>query len=124
MSTANAIKATGIDLHAYLVKAPKRAIAFYKDNLGLTPSTESEQGAEFELADGTTFGVWKLDDGTWHASSGVFFAVPDIEHAVNQFRSRGVKVLEEISDSPVCKMAAVEDSEGNIFILHQRKAAN
>ena len=124
MSTATGVRATGIDLHAYLVKDPKRAIAFYKNNLGLSPTMESEQGAEFELGDGTTFGVWKLEDGSWHASSGIFFAVPDIEHAVGQLRNSGVKILEEIRESSVCKMAAAEDSEGNIFILHQRKEQN
>jgi predicted enzyme related to lactoylglutathione lyase len=122
MATATGIKATGIDIHAYLVKDPKRATAFYKNNLGLTPSWEGEQGAEFELADGSTFGVWKMSDGSWHPSAGVFFAVPDLKEAVAQLRAQGVKLPDgDPFESEVCHMVQVEDSEGNSFMLHQRK---
>ena len=123
MPTATTIQATGIDIHAYLVKDPKRAIKFYRTTLGLIPSWESEQGAEFELSDGSTFGVWKMSDGSWHPSAGVFFAVPDIGDAIAKLRSQGIKFQsEEPFDSPVCRMIEVQDSEGNSFMLHQRKA--
>jgi len=94
MTTATQATITGIDVHAYLVKDPARAIAFYRDTLGLTPSWEHPQGAEFELADGSTFGVWKMDDGSWHPSAGVMFSVPDVRQAAEQFSARGLKVLE------------------------------
>ncbi len=123
MATATGIKATGIDIHCYLVKDAKRAIDFYKNTLGLTTSWEEEQGAEFELGDGATFGVWKMSDGSWHPSAGVFFAVPDLKEAVKQLRSQGVKLQDdEPFESGVCHMIGVEDSEGNSFMLHQRKA--
>ncbi|MBV8205076.1 MAG: VOC family protein [Candidatus Eremiobacteraeota bacterium] len=122
MATATSIKITGIDIHCYLVKDPQRAIAFYRETLGLTPSWEEEQGAEFELADGTTFGVWKMSDGSWHPSAGVFFAVPDLKEAIAQLRARGVKFEHpEPFESNVCHMIGAEDSEGNTFMLHQRK---
>ncbi len=122
MATATGIKATGIDIHAYLVKDPKRATNFYKEMLGLVPSWEGEQGAEFELGDGSTFGVWKMSDGSWHSSAGVFFAVPNLKEAVSELRKRGVKFLDdEPFESEVCHMIGVEDTEGNSFILHQRK---
>jgi predicted enzyme related to lactoylglutathione lyase len=122
MTTATGIKATGIDVCAYLVKDASRAVTFYKEMLGLTTSVEHEQGAEFELPDGTTFGVWRMRDGSWHPSAGVFFAVPDVKQATAVLRERGVKILEEPLETPVCFMAVVEDSEGNSFVLHQRKA--
>ena len=121
MATATGVKATGIDIHAYLVKDAKRAIAFYRTNLGLTPSWEGEQGAEFDLTDGSTFGVWKMSDGSWHPSAGVFFAVPNLKEAVVQLRAQGVKISDEPFESEVCHMVRVEDSEGNSFMLHQRK---
>jgi predicted enzyme related to lactoylglutathione lyase len=122
MATATSIKTTGIDIHCYLVKEPKRAIAFYREMLGLTPSWEDEQGAEFELDDASTFGLWKMSDGSWHPSAGVFFAVPDLKEAVEQLRARGVKFVHpEPFESEVCHMIGAEDSEGNSFILHQRK---
>ncbi len=121
MATATGIKATGIDIHAYLVKDAKRATQFYKDMLGLVPTEEEEQGAEFELADGSTFGVWKMSDGSWHPSAGVFFAVPDLKAAHQELKSRGVKFMDEPFETEVCHMLVAEDSEGNSFILHQRK---
>ena len=111
----------GIDVHTYLVKDPKRAIAFYRDVMGLKPSWESEQGAEFELGDGATFGLWKMDDGSWSAGTGVMFSVPDAREAADHFRKRGAKVMDSVHENPHCTMAFVEDSEGNYFILHARK---
>jgi predicted enzyme related to lactoylglutathione lyase len=124
MATATGIKATGIDVHAYLVKDPKRATKFYKEMLGLEPSWEGEQGAEFELADGSTFGLWKMDDGSWHPSAGVFFAVPNLKEAVAELRTRGMKFeFDDPFESEVCYLIKAEDSEGNTFMLHQRKNA-
>lgn len=122
MSTATATQVKGIDIHTYLVKDAARAIAFYRDTLGLPPSVEMEQGAEFELADGSTFGVWKMQDGSWHPSAGVMFAVDDVHEATDYYRKRGVKVLDGPIDTGACFMAVCEDSEGNSFLLHQRTA--
>jgi predicted enzyme related to lactoylglutathione lyase len=115
---------TGIDVHCYLVKEPERAIKFYRDVLGLPLTRElGGNGAEFELGDGSTFGVWKLQDGTWHSSDGVMFAVSDLAQVVKEYRKRGGTVLGEIQDLEHCKMAICQDTEGNGFILHQLKAA-
>jgi len=116
---ANTIK--GIDITTYLVKDPKRAIGFYRDVMQIKPTLEMEGGGEFTLADGTTFGLWKMDDGSWTAGNGVMFAVDDARSAADYYRSRGAKIEEHVEDTPVCVMAFGQDSEGNNFILHQRK---
>ena len=124
MTTAapKAVAIKGIDIHAYLVKDPARATAFYRDTLGLPVSTQMEQGAEFELADGSTFGVWHMQDGSWHPSAGVMFAVDDLRTAAGHYKERGVKFLDGPFDTGSCFMAVCEDTEGNSFILHERKA--
>ncbi len=122
MATATAVRINGIDVHTYLVKDPARAIAFYRDVLGLPISVEMPQGAEFELGDGSTFGVWQMQDGSWHPSAGVMFAVDDLNKAADHYRERGVKILDGPIDTGSCFMAVCEDSEGNSFLLHQRKA--
>ncbi len=38
--------------------------------MGLKVTWEMEQGAEFELPDGASFGLWRMDDGAWMAASG------------------------------------------------------
>ena len=111
----------GIDIHTYLVKEPARAIAFWRDTMGLVPTWEMEDGAEFGLPDGSTFGLWKMDDGSWVAGNGIMFAVDDVASTAAALRAKGARVAEHIEETPVCFMGFAEDSEGNRFILHQRK---
>src|SRR5215467_8997509 len=110
----------GIDIAAYLVRDPQRQIAFYRDVLGMTPTMVDEQGrgAEFTLADGSTFGVWKPEDG--ETGGAIMFAVDDAKRAVEHYRARGLQ-LSDIMESPVCLMAFGQDPEGNSIIIHQRK---
>lgn len=121
MTTALATTIKGIDVHTYLAKDHKRAVAFYRDALGLPLTTELSHGGEFELADGSTFGVWQMQDGSWHPSAGVMFSVDDCEAAVERYRDRGVTILDGPFDTGDCFMAVCEDTEGNSFLLHQRK---
>ena len=113
---------TGMDMAAYLVSDPERAIAFYRDVLGLTPTEFDKEGrgAEFTLADGSTFGVWKPDDGKTSGGT-IMFAVGDARAAVERFRGRGA-ALSDPMETPVCFMAFGADPDGNGIIIHQRKA--
>jgi predicted enzyme related to lactoylglutathione lyase len=110
----------GIDLCGFLVKDPAKTIAFYRDVLGIVPTEIDEEGrgAEFTLADGTTFGVWRPEDG--ETGGFVMFAVDDVHAATKELRSRGVE-LPDPMETPVCHMTFAQDPEGNGFIIHQRK---
>lgn len=122
MQTAEKTAIKGIDITAYLVKDVPRAKAFYSETLGLRMTEDyGPQGGEFTLSDGTTFGLWKMEDGSWQAGSGVMFAVGDLPAAVELYKGRGAKIAEGVHESPKCLMAFGEDSEGNSFILHQLK---
>jgi len=115
------LRITGIDVHTYQVKDTRRAIAYYRDVLGLRPSFEYGDGAEFELGDGSTFGLWNPGERfPWKAGNGVVFAVSDFDDAVRAARDRGVTVY-MATETPVCHLALCEDSEGNNFLLHKRK---
>lgn len=111
---------TGMDICAYLVREPQKAIEFYRDVLGMTPTDIDDEGrgAEFSLADGSTFGVWKPEEGG--TGGAIMFAVPDAKAAVEQYRSRGLQIS-DVTESPVCYMAFASDPEGNMIIIHQRK---
>ncbi len=127
MAVASKTAIRGIDITTYLVKDVERAKAFYRDTLGMKVTMDYEgPGAEFTFGDGTTFGIWKMSDGSWHPSGGVMFGVEDINAAVDYYKSRGVKFEDEggkaVSENPVCYMAFAEDSEGNNFMLHQHKS--
>lgn len=112
----------GMDLVGVTARDGKATIAFYRDVLGMKPTMEAPSGtaAEFELGDGSTFGVWQPEGGEFPPGLGVMFAVPDVDAAVARARERGA-TLSEVTDSPVCRMAMGSDPEGNRFILHQRK---
>ena len=112
----------GIDIHTYLVKDVPRAIAFYRDTMGLNLTVDYEgMGAEFDLPDGQTFGLWKPDgDMAWKPSQGIMFAVPDMDAAISELRGKNVHVSDK-HEFPPCFMAFLEDPEGNQIILHQRK---
>jgi predicted enzyme related to lactoylglutathione lyase len=120
-ANGNATKSAiaGIDLSAYLVRDPQAAIAFYRDVLGMTPTNidDGGRGAEFTLADGSTFGVWRMDDGS--TGGAIMFAVADVRAAVESYRARGLE-LSDVMETPVCLMAFGKDPEGNSIIIHQR----
>jgi predicted enzyme related to lactoylglutathione lyase len=117
---------TGIDRSDYMAKDPARAIAFYRDVLGLELQSlaPDESGGEFELADGSTFGLWVGSDDVmpFQPSNGVLFAVDDLEAAVSALEARGISVITRL-ETPVCFMALINDSEGNVVTLHKRKVA-
>lgn len=110
----------GIDLAGYLVADPQAALAHYRDVLGLTPSWVDEEGrgAEFDLADGQTFGVWRTPEE--QTGGFVMFAVNDVRAKLAELKSRGV-TFSNIEDTPNCVMAFGPDPEGNSVIIHQRK---
>ena len=112
---------TGVDLFEVSVRDAAKTIAFYKDVLGMKPTEETEQGAEFTLGDGTTFGIWQPDDEQYPIGAGIMFAVPDAKAAVEQLRARGAQ-LSDVMESRICFMSFGTDPEGNRFMIHQRKA--
>jgi predicted enzyme related to lactoylglutathione lyase len=123
MSTAtNPVAVSGIDCVCYLAKDLARARNFYQNVLGLKPSTEAENWVEYELSDGTTFAIARLDGDRWFPAGGAMFAVPDVHAALERLRASGVTIYtEEVMDTAVCHQAWCEDTEGNNLCVHKRK---
>jgi catechol 2,3-dioxygenase-like lactoylglutathione lyase family enzyme len=75
-----------------MVKNAARAIEFYRNVLGLEPTRiyPQERGAEYELPDGTTFGLWggAGDVVPFQPSNGILFTVNDLRAAVAQLHQR------------------------------------
>ena len=124
MASPLPFKVTGMDLSGYMVKDAARAIAFYRDVLGLEPVLvyPDNRGAEYELPDGTTFGLWGGGGFVmpFQPSNGILFAVDDLDAAVAAVKARGLPVLMQ-NETNVCFMAMINDSEGNMVTLHKRK---
>ncbi|MBV8375260.1 MAG: VOC family protein [Candidatus Eremiobacteraeota bacterium] len=115
---------TGLDLSGYMVKDAPRAIAFYREVLGLEPTRlyPEDRGAEYDLPDGTTFGLWGGGGKVmpFQPSNGVLFAANDLDAAVENLKEKGIPLLME-RETANCRMAMIADTEGNIVTLHQRK---
>ena len=125
MPTERSFIITGIDRSDYMAKDPARAIAFYRDVLGLELQSLAPDngGGEFELSDGSTFGLWMGDAAMpFQPSNGVLFAVDDLEAAVSALEARGIAIIARL-ETPVCFMALIHDTEGNVVTLHKRKTA-
>jgi predicted enzyme related to lactoylglutathione lyase len=108
-----------------MVKNADRAIAFYRDVLGLEPTRiyPEGRGAEYEFPDGVAFGLWGGGEKVmpFQPSNGVLFAVDDLDAAVAALKERAISIVMEV-DLPHCRMAAINDSEGNLVFLHKRKS--
>lgn len=116
---------TGVDIFGPATRDAARLIRFYRDVLGMTPTGTGDgaSGAEFELADGSTFGVYQPPRPVADAPGySALFAVGDIGAAVALFRSRGAE-LSDPFETPVCFLALGKDPDGNEFGIHQRKPA-
>jgi len=107
---------------AYSVRDVPKAIAFYRDTIGLTPGDlVSEHWAEFDVGN-VTFGLGNgeplgIVPGTSFSAT---FEVDDVARERQRLADLGVPVT-EIHESPVCFSAFVTDPEGNRFGFHQRK---
>jgi predicted enzyme related to lactoylglutathione lyase len=116
------MKINGIDAIYYFAHDFNRARAFYVGMIGSEPETSvADSFCEWTLPSGEAFGLIK---GTrYRQCNGVLFNVSDVKASVTELQRRGVKFEDdgEIEETPVCYMAFGEDTEGNGFILHQRK---
>ena len=107
---------------AYSVADVPRAVAFYRDVVGLKPSQSfGEHWAEFDVGN-TTFGVGRgesigITPGSQHSAA---FEVDNAAAMRENFQTKGIKVS-DLYESPVCFSCFVTDPDGNRFALHQRK---
>ncbi len=100
----------------------ERARAFYEDVLGLQPDPEmtGQHWTEYSIGDGTLAIAcvgeqWKpSNEGTSAA-----LEVENLEEAIAELERR--KIAYDKVDSPVCRMAIIEDPDGNKLIIHKLK---
>ena len=113
----------------YPVSDMARAELFYRETLGLGPSSGSvEHGwVEFDLPGGGCLALTTHSGSKPSASAGgaIALEVSDLDGLVQQLKARNVALPATDIQSPVCRMAVCIDSEGNKIVLHElkRKAA-
>jgi catechol 2,3-dioxygenase-like lactoylglutathione lyase family enzyme len=110
-----------VDFVSVPTRDTTRAVAWYRDVLGL-PESESNEG-EVETPN-VTLSFWKPEDqgeAFVPNENGIALRVEDVESAVEEVRVKGAEVI-GIQDSGVCHMGFVKDPDGNVLILHRRYA--
>ncbi|HET9962705.1 MAG TPA: VOC family protein [Nitrospiraceae bacterium] len=115
---------TSIAFTVYPVSNMERARAFYEHVLGLHVSHNYQgQWVEYQVG-GATFAITTSDMGQSPGAKGavVAFEVSDLEAFIHKMKERAVTFVTEAFDTPVCRMAIIEDQDGNRVTIHKRHA--
>jgi predicted enzyme related to lactoylglutathione lyase len=113
---------TSIAFTVYPVSNMERARAFYEHVLGLHVSSNYRDiWIEYDLG-GATFAISTEEMGHTPGAKGavVAFEVSDLDAFVHKMKERAVCFVTEAFDTPVCRMAVIEDQDGNHITIHQR----
>ncbi len=105
----------------YPVTDMPRALAFYRDVLGLSPTDfASEYWVEFDLA-GSTFGIGNFEQvGTAGTAQSLALEIADLDGFRKRLSSAGVEASEP-HDLTNCRISVVSDPDGNRVWLHEAK---
>ena len=103
----------------------QRAREFYEDVLGLQPDPEmtGEHWTEYSIGEGT-LAIACVGEQWRPSNQGTSAAleVENLEDAITRLEER--KISYDKVDSPVCRMAIIEDPDGNKLMIHKLKSEN
>jgi predicted enzyme related to lactoylglutathione lyase len=122
------LKATEIAFTCYPVVDMARARKFYENVLGLNHTMAfgepgGMQWTEYDIASGTlALGCGAPDWTPRPDGCALALEVEDFDKAIAYLRAHHVKFKVEPMQTPVCQMAFIFDSEGNLICIHKRKA--
>ena len=120
------IKVIELAFSCYPVKDMARAREFYETVLGLKPTIVfgdpgGMQWTEYDVAGGTlALGCGAPDWTPRPDGCSVGLEVEDFDAAITHWKANGVKFKMEPFPTPVCRMALIHDTEGNVICIHKR----
>ena len=105
----------------YPVTDVPRAVAFYRDMLGMkTTEVSMAYWQEFDI-DGQTFGIGNFEQvGTPGTAQSLALEIADLPAFRSELTSKGVESTEP-HDLQFCWISVVKDPDGNSIWLHQAK---
>jgi len=105
----------------YPVTDLPRALAFYRDALGLrTTDVAADFWVEFDVGGGT-FGIGNFEQvGTPGSAQSLALEVADLDGYRKTLADRGIEATEP-HDLKFCRISVVRDPDGNQIWLHERK---
>ena len=122
------LKVSEIAFSCYAITDMARSRAFYEDALGLKPTMVvgepgGMQWTEYDIASGTLSLGAGAPDWTPRADGcSVGLEVEDFDAAIAHLKANNVKFKMEPFPTPVCQMAFIYDTEGNLICIHKRHA--
>ena len=120
------LKVTEIAFSCYPVTDMARARKFYEGVLGLKPTMVvgepgGMQWTEYDIANGTlSLGCGAPDWKPRADGCSVGLEMEDFDAAIAHLKANGVKFKMEPFPTPVCRMAFIYDTEGNLICVHKR----
>jgi predicted enzyme related to lactoylglutathione lyase len=121
------LKVTEIAFSCYPVVDMARARKFYEGVLGLKASyvvgeSGGMQWTEYDIASGTlSLGCGAPDWMPRADGCSLGLEVENFDDAIAHLRANNVKFKMEPFPTPVCTMAFIYDTEGNLICIHKRK---
>ena len=115
------MRVEGVGFISVPTRDAARAVAWYRDVLGLTASEYTPLEVETK---NVTLSFWLPEEQGERFvpnENGIALRVADVPAAVEEVRAAGGEVI-GIQDSGVCQMGFVKDPDGNVEILHRRYA--
>ena len=115
------MRVEGVDFISVPTRDAARAVAWYRDVLGLPLSEYTTLEVE---TTNVTLSFWLPEEQGERFvpnENGIALRVADVSVAVEEVRRAGGEVI-GIEDSGVCHMGYVKDPDGNVVILHRRYA--
>lgn len=106
----------------YPVRDLARAVAFYRDVLGLPLRVRSDdwQWAEFDCGNVTLGLHGGQEINAPGRGARVALAVADIDASWAELSARGATVCQPLQSYGVCRSFAVRDPDGNVILIHRR----
>ncbi len=121
------LKVSEVAFFGYPVSDMKRAKDFYERVLGLKvgeideeiPVMPGKYWVEYEVGS-QTFAISNAWEPSGQNGPSIAFEVEDFEEAMNHLKKEGVKIVAECIETPVCRIALIEDPAGNGITIHKR----
>jgi len=122
------LKIAEIPFVGYPVSDIKRAREFYEGILGLTPGAIDQEIPEMpgkywiEYKVGShTLAISNAWEPSGQSGPSVAFEVEHFQDALEHLKSQGVKIVAECIETPGCRIALIEDWDGNGITIHKMK---
>lgn len=121
-TVCDSLRVEQVDFISIPTRDTERAVAWYRDTLGLPESAVTD--GELETPN-VTLSFWEpeREDLPFVANSaGIGLRVADVGQTRAELEAKGVEFEAETWDSGVCHFAVFRDPDGNTLILHRRYA--